>query len=105
LARFVSVTFGIALSLFGVLFVVVYLLANVRKIKAAYLMAAPKRYRQDASELLDDFAFSLSRRPRGAQGPLRLLPRPALHRKLACEPQDHKKGDGEGRKRDGTPSM
>jgi hypothetical protein len=40
LARFVSVTFGIALSLFGVLFVVVYLLANVRKIKAAYLMPA-----------------------------------------------------------------
>src|SRR5215212_6434416 len=30
LVRFVSVTFGIALSLFGVLFVAVYLLANVR---------------------------------------------------------------------------
>ena len=59
LARFVSVTFGIALSLFGVLFVAVYLLANVRKIKAAYRMAAPKRYRQDARELWDDFAFLL----------------------------------------------
>src|SRR5215218_7984377 len=61
LARFVSVTFGIALSLFGVIFVAVYLLANVRKLKAAYLMAAPKRYRQDARELWEAFAFSLSR--------------------------------------------
>ena len=59
LARFVSVTFGIALSLFGMLFVDVCLLANVRKIKAAYLMAAPERYRQDARELWDDFAFLL----------------------------------------------
>src|SRR5215217_7430175 len=61
LARFVSVTFGIALSLFGVIFVAVYLLANVRKLKATYLMAAPKRYRQDARELWEAFAFSLSR--------------------------------------------
>jgi predicted PurR-regulated permease PerM len=61
LARFVSVTFGIALSLFGVLFVAVYLLANVRKIKATYLSVAPKRYRRDARELWDSFAFTLSR--------------------------------------------
>src|SRR5215213_4466179 len=61
LISFVSITFGIALSLFGVLFVAVYLLANVRKLKAAYLMAAPKRYRQDARELWEAFAFSLSR--------------------------------------------
>jgi predicted PurR-regulated permease PerM len=61
LLRFVSVTFGIALSLFGVLFVAVYLLVNVRKIKATFLMTAPKRYRRDASELWDSFAFTLSR--------------------------------------------
>jgi predicted PurR-regulated permease PerM len=57
----VSVTFGIALSLFGVLFVAVYLLANVRKLKATYLMVAPRRYRKDARELWDAFAFTLSR--------------------------------------------
>ena len=61
LVRFISVTFGIALSLFGVLFVAVYLLAHVRKLKAAYLRAAPKRYRSDARELWDAFAYSLTR--------------------------------------------
>src|SRR5918995_370691 len=61
LVRFVSVTFGIALTLFGVIFVAVYLLANVRKLKAAYLRAAPKRYRPDARELWDAFAYSLTR--------------------------------------------
>ena len=61
LVRFVSVTFGIALTLFGVIFVAVYLLANVRKLKAAYLRAAPKRYRPDARELWAAFAYSLTR--------------------------------------------
>jgi predicted PurR-regulated permease PerM len=42
-------------------FVAVYLLANVRKLKAAYLRAAPKRYRSDARELWDAFAYSLTR--------------------------------------------
>jgi predicted PurR-regulated permease PerM len=61
LIGFVSVTFGVALSLFGVLFVAVYLLTNVRKIKATFLMTAPKRYRRDTNELWDSFAFTLSR--------------------------------------------
>jgi predicted PurR-regulated permease PerM len=61
LVRFVSVTFGIALSLFGVLFVAVYLLANVRGLKAAYLRTVPKPYRRDAMELWGAFAFSLTR--------------------------------------------
>ena len=60
LIGFVSVTFGLALSLFGVLFVAVYLLANVRQLKATYLRVAPKRYRRDARELWDSFAFTLS---------------------------------------------
>src|SRR5919107_449255 len=46
LLGFVSGTVSLVLSLFGVLFVAVYLLANVRKVKATYLMAAPKRYRR-----------------------------------------------------------
>jgi predicted PurR-regulated permease PerM len=61
LVRFVSVTFEVALSLFGVLFVAVYLLANVRKIKATFLITAPRSYRRDAGELWNAFAFTLSR--------------------------------------------
>ncbi len=61
LVGFVSSTVSLVLSLFGVLFVSVYLLANVRKIKATYLMAAPKRYRRDAAELWESEGLSLSR--------------------------------------------
>jgi predicted PurR-regulated permease PerM len=61
LVSFVSSTISLVLSLFGVLFVSVYLLANVRKIKATYLMAAPKRYRRDAAELWESEGNSLSR--------------------------------------------
>ena len=61
LVRFVSGAFGVVLTLFGILFVAVYLLANVRRLKATYLRAVPKRYRHDALELWDAFAFSLTR--------------------------------------------
>jgi predicted PurR-regulated permease PerM len=61
LVGFVSGAFGVALGLFGVLFVAVYLLVNVRGLKATYLVTAPKHYRRDARELWDSFAFSLSR--------------------------------------------
>ena len=61
LINFVSGTVGLVLTLFGVLFVAIYLLANVRKIKATYLMAAPKRYRRDAAELWESEGLSLSR--------------------------------------------
>jgi predicted PurR-regulated permease PerM len=61
LVRFVSGAFGVMLTLFGILFVAVYLLANVRKIKATCLRAVPKRYRKEAIELWDAFAFTLTR--------------------------------------------
>jgi predicted PurR-regulated permease PerM len=61
LVRFVSGAIGVALSLFGVLFVAVYLLANVRKLKATFLLSTPKHYRRDAHQLWDAFAFSFSR--------------------------------------------
>ena len=61
LVNLVSKTVSLAISLFGVLFVSVYLLANVRKIKATYLMAAPKRYRRDAADLWESEGRSLSR--------------------------------------------
>jgi predicted PurR-regulated permease PerM len=61
LVRFVSGAIGVALSLFGTLFVAVYLLANVRKLKTAFLVSSPKRYRRDTRQLWDAFAFSFSR--------------------------------------------
>jgi predicted PurR-regulated permease PerM len=61
LVGFVSGTISLVIALFGVLFVSVYLLANVRKIKFTYLMAAPKRYRRDAAQLWEDEGTSLSR--------------------------------------------
>ena len=61
LLGFVSGTIGLVLSLFGILFVAVYLLANVRRIKFTYLMAVPKRYRRDAAELWESEGISLSR--------------------------------------------
>jgi predicted PurR-regulated permease PerM len=61
LVRFVSGAIGIALKLFGVLFVAVYLLVNVRRLKATFLVGSPKRYRRDAHQLWGAFAFSFSR--------------------------------------------
>ena len=54
-------TFNLFLTLFGVIFVAVYLILNVRKAKANYLRMWPKRYRRDARELWDALDFSLSR--------------------------------------------
>src|SRR3712207_1650917 len=51
LVRVVSGAIGVALSLFGVLFVAVYLLAYVRKLKSTFLLSAPKHYRRDAHQL------------------------------------------------------
>jgi predicted PurR-regulated permease PerM len=46
---------------FGIIFVAVYLLADTRKLKAAFLWAAPMAYRFDARELWEEFGSSLSR--------------------------------------------
>ena len=61
LLSFISGTFNLVLTLFGVLFVAVYLLVNVRNIKVTYLRVMPRRYRRDVRDLWDAFAFSLSR--------------------------------------------
>ncbi|HET7481025.1 MAG TPA: AI-2E family transporter [Rubrobacteraceae bacterium] len=61
LVGFISGAFSFGIALFGVLFVAVYLLVDVRKVKAAFLKAAPVHYRHDARELWDAFGFSLSR--------------------------------------------
>ena len=61
LVGFISGAFSFGIALFGMLFVAVYLLLDARKVKAAYLKVAPKRYRRDARELWDAFGVSLSR--------------------------------------------
>ena len=61
LVGFISGAFNFGIALFGILFVAAYLLVDVRKVKAAYLKAAPVHYRRDARELWDAFGFSLSR--------------------------------------------
>jgi predicted PurR-regulated permease PerM len=58
---FIPQVFNFGIILFAVLFVAAYLLVDVRKVKATYLKAAPKRYRQDARDLWEAFGVSLSR--------------------------------------------
>lgn len=57
----VTSTFSILFKGFATLVVAIYLLSDIRTIKAAYLHLAPKRYRDDMAELWQDFALSLSR--------------------------------------------
>lgn len=58
---FLTGTFSFILTLFGVCFVGVSLLANVDNIKSSYLSAAPKTYRPDAQELWGSLGHALSR--------------------------------------------
>lgn len=61
LLGFISSAFSFGIALFGVVFVAVYLLVDVRRMKAAYLLAVPHGYRRDARDLWDAFGVSLSR--------------------------------------------
>ena len=61
LLRLIPKALGFGVALFGVLFVAVYLLVDVRKVKAAYLKTIPTHYRHDARDLWDAFGESLSR--------------------------------------------
>ncbi len=58
---FVYSTVNFLVTLLGVLFIGIYLLVDVRKIKAAYLRATPHDYRSDARSLWNAFGYSLSR--------------------------------------------
>jgi len=60
-----SGAFGIVVDLFGMMFVAAYLLADSRRIKVAYLTAAPKPFRHDARDLWNAFEHSFSRYLRG----------------------------------------
>src|ERR671916_1970428 len=61
LVGFIPQAFGFGVALFGVLFVGIYLLVDVRMVKAAFLRTAPALYRRDARDLWNAFGESLSR--------------------------------------------
>ena len=54
-------TVGFAVTLFGAVFVAVYLLVDVRRFEAAFLSAWPHSYRRDAQALWGAFGHSLSK--------------------------------------------
>lgn len=56
----VSGTVNLAIQIFGIVFVAVYLLLDIRLIKAIYLQIAPHRYRRDAWSLWNAFGQTLS---------------------------------------------
>ncbi|CAA9425368.1 MAG: hypothetical protein AVDCRST_MAG01-01-2553, partial [uncultured Rubrobacteraceae bacterium] len=59
--RFAGRAFYFVVGVLGALVVASYMLADVRKIKAAWLHLSPKTYRRDARELWDAFGDSLGR--------------------------------------------
>ena len=61
LLSWITGAINVVLTIFGIVFVAVYLLSDTRKLKATYLLVAPKRYRADAAALWEDFGQSLSR--------------------------------------------
>jgi predicted PurR-regulated permease PerM len=61
LGTVVSRAVNVAVTLFGVIFIAAYLLADARTIHASALLAAPKRYRRDVRDLWNAFRFTLSR--------------------------------------------
>jgi predicted PurR-regulated permease PerM len=58
---FIPTAFNFGVTLFGILFVAVYLLVDVRKVKATFLKAVPTHFRHDARDLWEAFGESLSR--------------------------------------------
>src|ERR687893_615757 len=58
---FIPSIFNFGVTLFGILFVAIYLLVDVRKVKAVFLRAVPVHYRHDARDLWEAFGSSLSR--------------------------------------------
>jgi len=61
LGGFITGTVGTLITLFGMVFIAAYLLADARAIHAGVLRAAPHRYRRDVEELWTAFGFTLAR--------------------------------------------
>lgn len=61
LGQLVSGAVSALITLFGIAFVGIYLLADARRIQAAVLRATPRPYRRDVRDLWNAFGFTLSR--------------------------------------------
>jgi predicted PurR-regulated permease PerM len=61
LLGFIPRAFNFGVTLFGIIFVAIYLLVDVRKVKATFLRTVPAHYRHDARDLWEAFGQSLSR--------------------------------------------
>lgn len=57
----ISSTVNWLFNLFGMFFIGIYLLVDIRRFKAIYLHSMSKRYRRDALQLWEDIGHSLSR--------------------------------------------
>lgn len=57
----VTSAFGTAVTIFGMIFIAVYLVADSRALQARFIHAVPHRYRRDARDLWNAFGFTLSR--------------------------------------------
>lgn len=61
LGQFISGAVSTALTLFGIVFLAAYFLADARTIEASALRVTPRRYRRDVHDLWNAFRFTLSR--------------------------------------------
>ena len=61
LGRFVTGAVSVAINLFGIVFVAVYLLADSRRLEATVIRMTPHDYRRDVQELWTAFSHTLSR--------------------------------------------
>jgi predicted PurR-regulated permease PerM len=61
LGRVITRALNVAVTLFGVILIAAYLLADARRIHCATLRSVPKRYRRDVRDLWNAFRFTLSR--------------------------------------------
>ena len=52
---------GVAVQVFAILFIAIYLLVDVRKVRDAFISLPPERYREDADALWHAFGVSMSR--------------------------------------------
>lgn len=61
LGQFVAGAVSTVVTLFGIVFVAVYLLSDARRVMATVLWLAPHRFRHDVRDLWNAFGFTLSR--------------------------------------------
>ncbi|MHB1223323.1 MAG: AI-2E family transporter [Gemmatimonadaceae bacterium] len=61
LGQFVAGAVNTVVTLFGIVFVAIYLLSDARRVQATVLWIAPRSYRRDVRDLWNAFGFTLSR--------------------------------------------